>query len=235
MRAVLDPNVIISGFLGPAGSPANVLRAWEQGQFELIVFGALLDELARALSYPKLRRRVSEEEADAVARWISGSATTSPDPKSAPPVRSTDSGDDYLIALASAERAVLVSGDAHLLDLAAEIPVIRRVSSSNCSRRAADHSMMCPTAWISAIAPPRGDPHPTRPPKLRRGGREAGGPLRWATVAGSSGTVRDRVEAHEGVGDEVGQPDLIGLVDVDGVGRGSPGSLHSCQRFAAGS
>ncbi len=38
-------------------------------------------------------------------------------------MRSTDPGDDYLIALASAERAVLVSGDTHLLDLANEIPV----------------------------------------------------------------------------------------------------------------
>lgn len=123
MRAVLDPNVIISGLLSPAGSPATVLRAWEQGPFELVVSGALLDEFARALSYPKPRRRVSEEEANAVAWWISGSATTAPDPKPPPPVRSTDPGDDYLIALASAERAVLVSGDTHLLDLAAKIPV----------------------------------------------------------------------------------------------------------------
>jgi len=123
VRAVLDPNVIISGLLSPAGSPANVLRAWEQGEYELIVSGALLDELARALSYPKLRRRVSENDANAVARWISGSATIAPDPKPPPPLRSTDPGDDYLIALASAERAVLVSGDAHLLDLTGDIPV----------------------------------------------------------------------------------------------------------------
>jgi uncharacterized protein len=123
VRAVLDPNVIISGLLSPEGSPASVLRAWEQGQFELVVSGALLDELARALSYPKLRRRVSKDDANAAALWISGSATTAPDPKPPPPVRSTDPGDDYLIALASVERAVLVSGDTHLLDLAAEIPV----------------------------------------------------------------------------------------------------------------
>jgi uncharacterized protein len=123
VRAVLDPNVIISGLLSSAGSPASVLRAWEQGQFELIVSEALLDELARALSYPKLRRRVFEEDANAVAGWISGSATTAPDPKPQSPVRSTDPGDDYLIALAAAQRAVLVSGDNHLHDLAGEIPV----------------------------------------------------------------------------------------------------------------
>jgi uncharacterized protein len=120
---VLDPNVIISGLLSPSGNPASVLRAWGEGEFELIVSGVLLDEFARALSYPKLSRRISEEDANAVGRWIAASATVAADPKAPPPVRSTDRGDDYLIALASAERAVLVSGDTHLLDLASEIPV----------------------------------------------------------------------------------------------------------------
>lgn len=123
MRVVLDPNVIISGLLSPAGSPAKVLRAWEGGEFELVASELLLDELARALAYPKLRQLISEEEADAVLAWIIGSATAAPDPESPPPVHSDDPGDDYLIALASAERAALVSGDKHLLDLAGEIPV----------------------------------------------------------------------------------------------------------------
>jgi len=40
-----------------------------------------------------------------------------------PPARSADPGDDYVLALAERERAVLVSGDRHLLDLADELPV----------------------------------------------------------------------------------------------------------------
>jgi predicted nucleic acid-binding protein len=40
-----------------------------------------------------------------------------------PPVRARDSGDDYLIALAAAQRAALVSGDKYLLAPEAEIPV----------------------------------------------------------------------------------------------------------------
>ena len=121
MRAVLDPNVIISGLLSPTGTPANVLRALDQGEFELVVSRTLLDELARALAYPKLRRHISPD--DAVARWIGDSATTVTDPTQQPPVHSTDPQDDYLIALASSERAALVSGDKHLLDLTAAIPV----------------------------------------------------------------------------------------------------------------
>jgi predicted nucleic acid-binding protein len=45
------------------------------------------------------------------------------DPDQLPPVRSKDSEDDYLIALASAYRAVLVSGDNHLIAAADAIPV----------------------------------------------------------------------------------------------------------------
>jgi len=46
------------------------------------------------------------------------------DPAEPPPVSSRDPGDDdYLIALAARERVPLVSGDAHLLELAPEVPV----------------------------------------------------------------------------------------------------------------
>jgi uncharacterized protein len=123
LRAVLDPNVIISGLLWRAGAPARVLRAWELGDFELVVSQGLLEELAHAFTYPKLRRRISEAEADLVVGWLSASATTVPDPDLLTNVHSADPRDDYLIALASSERAILVSGDKHLLDLAAEIPV----------------------------------------------------------------------------------------------------------------
>jgi putative PIN family toxin of toxin-antitoxin system len=122
-RAVLDPNVIISGLLSPAGNAARLLRAWEQGEFELVASPALVEELRRALAYPKLRRRISEEDAESVARWLTESATLADD-AAEPPVRSADPGDDYLIALAASRQAILVSGDKHLLDLADRIPVL---------------------------------------------------------------------------------------------------------------
>ena len=45
------------------------------------------------------------------------------DPDLPPEVRSPDPDDDYLIALASVSRSVLVSGDADLLGLSDQIPV----------------------------------------------------------------------------------------------------------------
>jgi predicted nucleic acid-binding protein len=54
---------------------------------------------------------------------VADSASVVADPDSDPPVRSRDPDDDYLIALSSAHRAALVSGDKHLLNLEGEIPV----------------------------------------------------------------------------------------------------------------
>lgn len=123
MRAVIDPNVVISGALSPRGAPADVLRALAGGEFELIVSQALLDELERALAYPKLRPRISESDAVELVRWIADSATLLTVPDTDPPVRSRDPDDDYLIVLASAHRAALVSGDKDLLALEGRIPV----------------------------------------------------------------------------------------------------------------
>ena len=124
MRAVLDPNVVISGLLSPTGNAARLLRACEQGEFELIVSAGVLAELERALAYPKLRRRVPADDARDVLQWLSESGMISNDPDAGPTVRSVDPGDDYLIALAESQRAILVSGDKDLLDLADEIPVL---------------------------------------------------------------------------------------------------------------
>ena len=123
MRAVLDPNVVISGLLSSAGSPAQVLRAWREGRFEAIDSGLLLAELERALAYPKLRRRIPHDDATAAIRFLKAGATVVDDPTGPPPAHSEDPGDDYLIALAADQRAALVSGDRHLLALAQRIPV----------------------------------------------------------------------------------------------------------------
>jgi uncharacterized protein len=122
VRAVLDPNIIISGLLSPAASPARTLQAWQDGRFELIVSPGLLDELARALTYPKLRKRTPERSATAVMDLLARGATLAPD-VAQPPARSKDPADDYLLALAETRRAALVSGDKHLLVLSDQFPV----------------------------------------------------------------------------------------------------------------
>jgi uncharacterized protein len=122
VRAVLDPNVLIAALLSASGAPAQLVKRWLGGAFELIVSEALLAELERALAYPKLRRRISADEAAAFLLLLRAGARLAIDP-STRAQRSSDPGDDYLLALAESERAILVSGDRHLLALADELPV----------------------------------------------------------------------------------------------------------------
>jgi putative PIN family toxin of toxin-antitoxin system len=122
MRAVLDPNILIAALLSPTGTPAQIVARWLAGEFELVSSEALLAELERALAYPKLRRRIAAGPAAEFVDLVRSSANLALDPPAAAH-RSADAGDDYLLALAEAERAVLVSGDQHLLALADELPV----------------------------------------------------------------------------------------------------------------
>jgi putative PIN family toxin of toxin-antitoxin system len=123
LRAVLDVNVLVSALLSRGGAPARLVLAWQRGDFELIVSPLLLAELERALGYPKLRRAISVDEAGEFAAWLARSAALARDPDDPPAVRSIDPDDDYLLALAAAAQAVLVSGDRHLLELAADLPI----------------------------------------------------------------------------------------------------------------
>lgn len=76
-----------------------------------------------AVAYPKLRRLIVQEDAEAFVAWLSRSAFLARDPDAPPPIRSTDPDDDYLLTLAADRYAALVSGDAHLLALAGQMPV----------------------------------------------------------------------------------------------------------------
>jgi uncharacterized protein len=117
VRAVLDPNVLVSAAISPAGPPRQILTAWINERFELIASPALLDELADVLARPKLQRFITTALAVAFIDGIATDATILTDPPE-PPGVSPDPDDDYLIALARAADAdYIVSGDRDLLDL----------------------------------------------------------------------------------------------------------------------
>jgi len=124
LRFVLDVNVFLSGLLSRSGAPARLLERWLDGDFELVVSEQLLTELDRTLRTAKLRKRIAAEDAARFLEVIRDLAELAPDPAEPPPARSADPGDDFLVALAAAERARLISGDAHLLALESAIPVL---------------------------------------------------------------------------------------------------------------
>ena len=118
-RVVLDPGVLVSGFISPTGAPARLLLEWLAGGFELVVSRKLLDELDRVLARPKFRRYTSESEARAFVALLRARGTSMEDPNHVEKL-TRDPRNDYLFALAAAAGAsAIVSGDADLTELPA--------------------------------------------------------------------------------------------------------------------
>lgn len=122
-RAVLDPGVLVSALITPTGTPAKLLAASRNGSFELVVSPLLLDELRLVLRRKKFRRYVDLDTADQYVDLQRRDAAFTDDPSGPPPIHCRDPDDDYLIALAHASAAALVSGDDDLLELVGQIPV----------------------------------------------------------------------------------------------------------------
>jgi hypothetical protein len=112
----------VSALISPGGTPAHILRSWVDGEFELITSELLFQELSSSLDYPRIRERVTRSEADRFVTSLRVQATLVPD-HGEPPLLCADPADDYLLALAAQERAALVSGDRHLLDLSGGLPI----------------------------------------------------------------------------------------------------------------
>lgn len=123
-RAVLDSNVYVSALLAPAGSPAQILERWADGEFDVIVSPLLLAELERVLRRPKFKTSITRVQIDALLSALSEEGVSAADPE-AQPGATPDPGDDYLVALAQAADADwIVSGDLHLTQLSDPRPPI---------------------------------------------------------------------------------------------------------------
>jgi uncharacterized protein len=124
VRAVLDPNVLVSAVISQAGPPRQILTAWIAKRFELIASPTLLEELDDVLGRPKFRRYVNAAVVTEFIDALSEDAVIVKDPPE-PPRVSPDADDDYLIALARAAGAdYIVSGDRDLLDLNNPDPLV---------------------------------------------------------------------------------------------------------------
>lgn len=126
LRVVADPGVLIAALISPHGAPAQLLRRWAEGGFDLVVSPKLLEDLARTLGRPKFRRYATEAEARLYVEALSRQASTVDDPDELEQGLTPDPGDDYLVALARAAGVhVIVSGDPHLTKLPdAQPPVL---------------------------------------------------------------------------------------------------------------
>ena len=110
MRVVLDTNILVSALIAPAGNPAAIYNAWEQGKFTLLTCAEHLDELRDTLQKPRVAELIKPYKAGRLVNQIRRLAE---DIDRLPQVRrSPDPGDNFLLALAEAGNAdYLVTGD----------------------------------------------------------------------------------------------------------------------------
>ena len=116
MRVVLDANVLISAAISE-GPSHRIMQGWLRDQtFELVICERLLGEVRSVLTErPRLRTWISLEAAEMYVTTLATVADVQPDPAPGPAL-TRDPDDDYLIYLARAHKAaVIVSGDADLL------------------------------------------------------------------------------------------------------------------------
>lgn len=118
MRIVLDTNVVVSGLLWD-GPPARLIDLAQAGEIQLFTSRALLAELARILRRAKFVRPIAVSGATLEELVLGYAETTSVIvPASTSSIVIADRDDDQVIACALAATAdLIVSGDAHLLNL----------------------------------------------------------------------------------------------------------------------
>jgi uncharacterized protein len=119
IRAVLDANVYVSAAVRPEGPPGQIIdRFLRGGAFEIVMSQAIVEEVVRALSYPRLRKYIQSgldaelwfEDIVVLSHLVAGNREFGG--------VSTDPDDDKYIAAAIEGRAgFVVAGDSDLLDL----------------------------------------------------------------------------------------------------------------------
>jgi putative PIN family toxin of toxin-antitoxin system len=118
-RAVLDANVYVSAAVRAEGPPGQIIgRFLRDGAFDIVMSQAIVEEVLRALTHPKVRKYIRPgldpelwfEDLLVLSHLVSG--------KHELEGASKDRDDDKYIAAAIEGRAgFLVAGDSDLLDL----------------------------------------------------------------------------------------------------------------------
>lgn len=116
MRVVADANVFVSATLGrsPESPSVRIVNVVLDGRIELVMSPSRLAEVADVRSRPRIRKRLSAEDAQLFLADVAAQVVMLADRLDLPSV-SRDPDDDYLVALAvMAGAEVLVSRDEDL-------------------------------------------------------------------------------------------------------------------------
>lgn len=111
ITAVLDSNVLLSGFLTGEAPPARIVDAWLTGRFELVVSEPVLAELSRNIQKPYFRRRLTPAQIAEDLHRLRSVARLTPITVPVSGVATHPEDDDILATAVSGRVDYLVTGD----------------------------------------------------------------------------------------------------------------------------
>ena len=122
MRVVIDTNIIVSAYLG--GALEGIIIAWKSGKFTLVVSREIAEEYLEVLRRPKFR--IEQVEVDDFAALLLDRAEFVIPLEAFTVVEDDPTDDKFLEAAITGKANLIISGDAHLLDLKSfrNIPII---------------------------------------------------------------------------------------------------------------
>ena len=119
VRAVLDANIYVSAAVRAEGPPGQIIeRFLRDAAFDIVMSRAIVDEVLRALAYPKVRKYIRRgldpelwfEDIVVLAQFVAGEYER-------PGVSKDPDDDKYVAAAVEGRAAFIVTGDSDLLEL----------------------------------------------------------------------------------------------------------------------
>lgn len=110
----------------PDSTPGRIIAAWRKRNFYLVVSEPMLEEIARVLAYPKIRKRLGWDD-EHISRYI-GLMRFEAEVVSIAGVEANvpaDPNDNHLLASLIASKADwLITGDSDFDELSGQYPII---------------------------------------------------------------------------------------------------------------
>ena len=119
MRAVIDTNVLISGFISRESYPAKLVDGWVEKRFEPVVSEEIIKEYREVFARDRFSALGSvEERLKLLGTLLSFEHVVLVNPRERICMVKDDPGDDIFLECAAAgECEFIISGDQHLLKL----------------------------------------------------------------------------------------------------------------------
>jgi putative PIN family toxin of toxin-antitoxin system len=118
-KVVIDTNQFISSIITKKGPSAQLLEAWRNHYFILILSKNIIKEIKRVLYYPHIKKKynLQEEDIESLINLIEREAIILSDSIKINVINDDPEDNKFLACGIEAEADYIISGDKHLLNL----------------------------------------------------------------------------------------------------------------------